>query len=307
MFSTPRRPRVRSRMLRAVTAAACAALVPVALAGCGSSGSGDAGSAGTASAGADGGLKLVNPGKLTVCTHMAYKPFQFNKDGKIVGFDVDIVDLAAKEMGLEQQIIDIEFQQIWSGAAFKAKKCDIGAAGMTITDARKKSVAFSEPYFDATQALLVKKGSSVKDLAALRGKKLGVQTETTGQEYATKNASANGYEVVVFDDLPLEVNAVKSGRVDAAINDNGVLFDFAKDNPDTEVVAEFDTGEHYGISAAKDDANATAILGKVNTAIANAKKDGAYNEIYKKWFGTTPQPASPAASSAATPNASPSS
>lgn len=297
MSTTPRR--TRSRALRVATAAVCAAIVPVALAGCGSSGSGNTGSGGTASSGADGGLTLVSPGKLTVCTHMAYKPFQFNKDGKIVGFDVDILDLAAKDMGLEQQIVDIEFQQIWSGAAFKAKKCDVGAAGMTITDARKQSVAFSVPYFDATQALLVKKGSGITDLAGLKGKKLGVQTETTGQEYAAKHASENGYEAMVFDDLPLEVNAVKSGRVDAAINDNGVLFDFAKDNPDTEVVAEFDTGEQYGIAAAKDNPNATAILDKINASIEKAKKDGAYDEIYKKWFGAAPAKAGDAASPAA--------
>ncbi len=278
---------MRSRLHRSVIAAACAAIIPVGLAACGSGGSGDGGSGG-ASEGAAGGLTLVNPGKLTVCTHMSYKPFQFNEAGKIVGFDVDIVDVAAKEMGLEQQIVDIEFQQIWSGAAFKAKKCDIGAAGMTITEARQKSVDFSEPYFDATQALLVKAGSNVTDLAGLRGKKLGVQSETTGQEYATKNAPANGYEVVVFDDMPLQVNAVKAGRVDAAINDNGVLYDFAKNNPDTKVVAEFDTGEQYGIAAAKGDANATAILGKINDAITKAKADGTYNEIYKKWFGTEP-------------------
>ena len=302
MSSSPRRSAARPRAVRALTAAACAAILPVALAACGSSGGNAGGSGGTASSGADGGLQLVNPGKLTVCTHMAYKPFQFNKDGKIVGFDVDIVDLAAKEMGLEQQIVDIEFQQIWSGAAFKAKKCDIGAAGMTITEARKNSVAFSEPYFDATQALIVKKGSGITDLAGLKGKKLGVQTETTGQEYATKNAGANGYEVMVFDDLPLEVNAVKSGRVDAAINDNGVLFDFAKDNPDTEVVAEFDTGEQYGIAAKKDDPNAKAILDKINASITKAKSDGAYDEIYKQWFGTAPTKATDAATPAASPS-----
>lgn len=302
MSTTPRRTSARSRALRVVTAAACAAIVPVALAGCGSSGSDSSGSGGTASAGADGGLTLVNPGKLTVCTHMSYKPFQFNKDGQIVGFDVDILDIAAKEMGLEQQIVDIEFQQIWSGAAFKAKKCDVGAAGMTITDARKQSVAFSEPYFDATQALIVKKGAGITDLAGLKGKKLGVQTETTGQEYGTKHAAANGYEVMVFDDLPLEVNAVKSGRVDAAINDNGVLLDFAKDNPDTEVVAEFDTGEHYGIAAKKDDPNGTAILDKINASIAKAKSDGAYDEIYKKWFGSAPAKANGSASPAASPS-----
>ena len=93
---------------------------------------------------------------------------------------------------------------------------------------------------------------------------------------------------MVFDDLALEMNAVKSGRVDAAINDNGVVLDFAKDNKDTAVTKEFSTGEQYGVGAKKDDANATKLLAKLNASLAKAKSDGSYNAMYKKWFGTEP-------------------
>lgn len=297
--------------------AAIAALVPLALAGCAGSDNdqgGGGGGAGDATAGQAGQVQVVSPGKLTVCTHLTYKPFEFNKDGQTVGFDIDIVDLAAKEMGLETQVVDIDFEQITTGAVFAANRCDLAAAGMTITDARRQALLFSDPYFDATQALLVKADSGITDLSGLNGKRLGVQTGTTGQEYGTKNQQANRYEIVVFDDLPLSVNAVKAGRVDAAINDNGVLYDFAKDNPDTTVVQEFATGEQYGIGAKKDDANATAIIGKVNSAIATAKQDGSYEEIYQKWFGTTPGVTeqgggtqSPTQSPAESPTAAPSS
>lgn len=312
----PSHSRTRPALFRA---AAIAALVPLALAGCGGSGNDQGGGGaggGDATAGQSGQVQVVSPGKLTVCTHLTYKPFEFNKDGQTVGFDIDIVDLAAKEMGLETQVVDIDFEQITTGAVFAANRCDIAAAGMTITDARKQALLFSDPYFDATQALLVKADSGITAINALNGKRLGVQTGTTGQEYATKNQQANGYEMVVFDDLPLSVNAVKAGRVDAAINDNGVLYDFAKDNPDTKVVQEFATGEQYGIGAKKDDPNATAIIEKVNSAIAAAKQDGSYDEIYKKWFGTAPGTSqqggatgtqSPTQSPAQSPAASPSS
>nr|WP_246308909.1 transporter substrate-binding domain-containing protein [Kineosphaera limosa] len=270
------------------------------MAACGSSDSGTQGGSGATDA-ATGGITTVSSGNLTVCTHLTYKPFEFNQDGQTVGFDIDIVNLAAKEMGLTVQVVDIDFEQITTGAVFTANRCDIAAAGMTITEPRKQAILFSDPYFDATQALLTKTGSGITGLDSLRGKRLGVQTGTTGQEYATKNAEANGYEMVVFDDLPLGVNAVKAGRVDAAINDNGVLYDFAKDNPDTEVVAEFDTGEQYGIGAKKDDANATAIIGKLNEALATARQDGTYDEIYKKWFGTTPGAAQPGATDTQSP------
>lgn len=307
MFSSRTRPR-RPDLFRV---AAIAALVPLALAGCAGSGNdqGGGGGQGAASPGQAGQLQLVSPGNLTVCTHLTYKPFEFNKDGQTVGFDIDIVDLAAKEMGLTTQVVDIDFEQITTGAVFAANRCDIAAAGMTITDARKQAILFSDPYFDATQALLVKSDSGITAINGMNGKRLGVQTGTTGQEYATKNQQNNGYEIVVFDDLPLSVNAVKAGRVDAAINDNGVLYDFAKDNPDTKVVQEFATGEQYGIGAKKDDANASAVMARINSAISTAKQDGTYDEVYQKWFGTTPGvteegtgTASPAQSPAAGPS-----
>ncbi|WP_040155850.1 basic amino acid ABC transporter substrate-binding protein [Mobilicoccus massiliensis] len=269
--------------------AAVAAASVLVLAGCGS-GSGNGQAQPGASGTSDGGYQLVQPGKLMVCTHLAYKPFQFpDSSGKVVGFDVDMIDLVAKDLGVTQEIVDVPFDQIWSGAALQAGKCDLGAAGMTITPERANTVLFSDPYFDAEQALLTKQGSGITNLAQMKGKKLGVQTDTTGQKYADENASANGYQVVVFDDLPTSVNAVKSGNVDAAINDNGVLYDFAKDNTDTQVVTEFHTGEQYGIAARKDQPSGQKLIEEVNRVLEQSKTDGKYKEIYKKWFGTEPQ------------------
>ena len=223
---------------------------------------------------------------LQVCTHLSYKPFQFKDDsGKVVGFDVDVMDLVAKKLGATQEIVDIDFAQITSGAVFAAKKCDAGAAATTINDKRKQAILFSDPYFDATQALLVKKDSGIKDLPDLKGKKLAVQTDTTGQEYGNKNKDANGYEIVVFDDMPTQLAGVLAGRADAAVNDNGVVFDYAKENPTTEVVKEFNTGEQYGFMFQKDNANGTALAKLTNEVLTAAKADGTYNDIYKKWFG----------------------
>lgn len=284
---------------------AVAALASLALAGCGNGGSGDGGSPSAGSTNANG-YTLVKPGTLTVCTHLAYKPFQFpDSSGKIVGFDVDMMDMVAKDMGLTQEIVDVPFDQVWSGAAMKAGRCDVGAAGMTITPERANAVLFSQPYFDAEQALITKKGSGITNLAQMKGKKLGVQTDTTGQKYAQDNADANGYEVVVFDDLPTSVNAVKSGNVDAAINDNGVLYDFAKNNPDTEVVTEFHTGEQYGIAVRKDDPNGQKLIDEVNKVLEASKSDGRYKETYKKWFGQEPQVAGDASGATGAPTDAP--
>ena len=226
---------------------------------------------------------LVNAGKLTVCTHLAYKPFQFkDKDKQTIGFDVDLMDVVAKKLGVTQEIVDIEFEQITSGAVFAAKKCDVGAAAITIRPDREKATLFSDPYFAATQALLVQTGSTIKDLPDLKGKTLAVQAGTTGQDYAKEHAAENGYTVKVFDDMPSGANAVLAGTVDANINDNGVLYDFAKNNPKTTVVKEFATGEHYGFNMALGN---TAMQTTVNDALKQAKSDGTFNAIYKKWFG----------------------
>ena len=227
---------------------------------------------------------LVAEGKLTACTHLSYPPFQFKDDAtnSIVGFDVDLIDVVAEKLGVTQEIVDIDFGQITSGAVFAAQTCDVGAAAITITEERQAAAPFSDPYFAATQALLVKKDSGITDLAGLKGKVLAVQVDTTGKIYAEENAEANGYEVKVFDDMPTGANAVLSGAADAAINDNGVMFDFAKSNQDTEVVAEFATGENYGFNVSKDN---PALLAAINEALAEAKADGTYNTIYKKWFG----------------------
>lgn len=238
----------------------------------------------TESTGDGSEIKLVKDGKLTTCTHLPYAPFQIKESGKVVGFDVDVVDLVAKELDVKQEIVDTPFEGIQTGEDLNASKCDVAAAGMTITDVRDENLDFSSPYFEATQALIVKKGKDYKALGDLKGKKLGVQQSTTGAEYAKKQG--DGVELVQFEDLALLLTAVKTGQVDAGINDNGVLYDYAKDNPDTDVTAEFDTGEQYGIGVRTGN---DALRKKINSVLKKAKSDGSYDKIYKKWFGKAPE------------------
>ncbi|MGH3414804.1 MAG: transporter substrate-binding domain-containing protein [Marmoricola sp.] len=244
---------------------------------------------GGSSGGTANGVQLVKAKTLTVCTHLPYKPFEFTKGGKVVGFDASMLQKLADDLGVKMNVVSIGWNQITGGAAFAANQCDLGMGAATITPERKKSVQFSDPYFNATQALLVTKKSPYKGLADLKGKKLGVQTDTTGQIYANKYAKKYGYTTVVFDDSLSEFNAVKTGAVDAAINDNGPEYNFANQNSGAEVTKEFNTGEHYGFMAKKGDANATKLVNRLNTVIAKTKKDGSYQQIFKKWFGTAPK------------------
>jgi polar amino acid transport system substrate-binding protein len=231
------------------------------------------------------GAKVVNEGKLTVCTSLPYKPFEFKKNGEIVGFDMDLMDEVAKANKLTKEIEITGFEGIQSGQSLNAGKCDIAAAGMTITPERKKAIDFSDPYFDATQALLTK-DKSVDSLDALDGKSLAVMSGTTGELYAKDNAP-KGVKLKSFEDLGLQTTALKTGQVDAVIQDNGPLLDFAKSNKGLYVTAEFNTGESYGFAVQK--GNNDKLLESVNKVIKDLKDSGKYDEIYKKWFGTAPK------------------
>ena len=179
--------------IRRTALIAVAAASGLAMAGCSSS-STPAAAPSSAATSAASAVKLIAPGKLTVCTHLAYAPFQYpDGSGKVVGFDVDIMDLVAKKLNVTQTIVDTPFEGIKSGEVTKTGKCDISAAAMTITDERKKAILFSDGYFNATQALLLPPTSTVKSLADLKGKKLGAQSGTTGLDYANANKAATPF------------------------------------------------------------------------------------------------------------------
>lgn len=271
-----------------VVVAATAALGLAACSSGPSGGSSGGGGGGAATSGGNAsGVSLIQAGKLTTCTHLPYAPFQSNDDsGKTVGFDVDMIDLVAKKLGVEQTIVDTPFEGIKSGQDLSTGKCDIAAAGMTITDERKKAILFSEPYFDATQALLVTKDSTVATLADLKGKKLGAQAATTGLDYANSKKAENGYEVVEFQDLATETQALTTGQVDGAINDLPVWSEAIKeDKGATKIATQFDTGEQYGFGMKLGN---TALKTVVDGIIATSKTDGTYASLYQKWIGQAP-------------------
>src|SRR5690348_2210723 len=186
----------RTRLLAATTATAGLVLV---VAGCSSSG----GSGGATVK----GVHVVKAGQLTTCTHLPYPPFQSEIDGKVQGFDVSMIDLVAKDLGVKQKILDTPFENFKTGAFLNSGECDLAAAGMTITAERKKNVDFSDPYFDATQALLVAKSSGVTSLADAKAKtaKLGAQAQTTREDFAKKQ----GFDPVSFESSDAVLNGLR--------------------------------------------------------------------------------------------------
>lgn len=236
---------------------------------------------------AAGGVPVVEKGKLTTCTHLPYPPFQFEQGGKVVGFDVALVDLVAKNLKVEQKILDTPFENFKTGAFLNSGECDLAAAGMTITDERKKNVDFSVPYFDATQALLATKKSGVTSLAdaKAKGAKLGAQAETTGESYA----KSQGFDPVAFESSDAVLNGLRTGQVDAVVIDYPVVQGWLKDKANAGAFAlgqNIETGEQYGFTVKKGN---DKLLAAIDKAITDAKADGTYDKLYRQWIGPLPE------------------
>ncbi|MGH3353025.1 MAG: transporter substrate-binding domain-containing protein [Nocardioides sp.] len=256
--------------LRKLAAALTVPALGLALTACGG---GDEG--GTSSSGA----KLVKADTLTICTHLPYKPFEFNEGGEVVGFDIDVLNIAAEAEKLETEVVNIGWETIVSGEALNSGKCDVSAGAMTITEERENVMDFTEPYFEATQALLTKKGAGYAALDDLGGKTIAVQEATTGADYVKEHAPKDT-KIITLEDSALMMQAVKSGKADAGVNDNGLLYDFVKSNTDMEITSEFQTGEAYGFTVKK--GGNDKLLDVLNKGI-NDK--AAYDKVYQKWFG----------------------
>ncbi|MET8581825.1 transporter substrate-binding domain-containing protein [Streptomyces collinus] len=263
----------RTRILAATTATAGLVLVA---AGCSSNGGGSGGATVK-------GVHLVKAGQLTTCTHLPYPPFQSEVGGKVQGFDVALIDLVAKNLGVKQQIVDTPFENFKTGAFLNSGQCDLAAAGMTITPERKKNVDFSDPYFEATQAVLVDKSSGVDSLADVKakGKKLGAQAQTTGEDYA----KSKGYDPVSFESSDAVLNGLRTGQVQAVVIDYPVVQGWLKDKANADkfkVVDNLKTGEQYGFTVKKGNA---ALREAIDKALKDAKADGTYKKIYEQWIG----------------------
>ncbi|HZE33690.1 MAG TPA: ABC transporter substrate-binding protein [Actinoallomurus sp.] len=232
------------------------------------------------------GAKLVKKGSLTTCTHLPYPPFQSAQGGKVVGFDVDMIDLVAKKLGVTQQVIDTPFETIKTGAALNGSKCDVAAAGMTIKPERAKFIDFSKPYFDATQALMAKKGTTFPSLDEVKARKIkvGSQAQTTGEEYV----QGKGIDSKSFEDSASLLNGLRSGQVDVIVEDYPVVQGWLKDpaNAPYSVAGNLNTGEQYGFAVRKD--HNPKLLAMINQAIDQSKQDGEYKKIYEKWIGPLP-------------------
>lgn len=226
--------------------------------------------------------ELIQSGTLTVGSDIPFPPFEFGRAPDYKGFDIDIVREIAKDMGLKLKIQDTGFDTIFTDVA--QGKFDMVASASTITPERQQTVNFSDPYYEAEQALLVPPDSDISTVEDLSGKIVGAQDGTTGEAYANDETDAS--EVRGFPNGPAAIDAVKAGQVDATIIDQPVAQD-ALDKGQTgfDIATLIPTGELYGFAFAKKN---TSLLDKVNEIVQKMKEDGRLDAVYQKYFKTKP-------------------
>lgn len=239
------------------------------------------------------------PAKVYVVgTDAAYAPFEFqNEKGEIVGFDIDVVKAIAQKGGFEVKFVNTPWEGIFN--TLQQGDRDFLVSSITITDERKQTMDFSDPYFDAHQLIAVRDNSKVAKFEDLKKLKVGVQTGTTGDEVVTQLLGKNSTNVKRFESTPLALQELQAGGVDAVVADNGVIENYVANNTGANFKTVNDpafTPEQYGLAVRKGN---TELLEKLNQGLAAIKADGTYDQIYAKHFGGKKAEAPAAAASPA--------
>jgi polar amino acid transport system substrate-binding protein len=254
-----------------------AMLVALVGAGCGSDEPTDTGT----QAGGTSVSGLVTDGTLTVGTELPAPPFWIGDsyDSLTGGFEVDLAKEIAKRLNLgTTKFVEMPFTGLVAG---QQCPCDINFSQVTITEDRAKVVQFSEPYFDANQGILVKKGTTVGSLAEAKNLKWGAQLNTTGARYIADNIQPTT-EARLFDRTVDAFTALNAGQIQAVLLDTPIVLGAVEEKqiPDGEVVGQFKTGEQYGAVVNKGSPNLEAF----NTVIKALKSEGFIDQLLQKYF-----------------------
>ena len=249
------------------------AAVSILLAACGADDSSNAGSS------SDGEIT-----KLVAGTEATFAPFEYmNESGEIVGIDREVLGAIAEETGIEIEMRNVGWDPLF--AQVKNNEIDLGASGITISEKRKQDYDFTDPYYEATQVIVVKEGSTIASLADLDDKKISVQINTTGHEAAKKQFGETNLNISAFESLPVALLEVINGSTDAAIGDNTVVYEYLKNNPDAKLTVIEDDAfekEYYGLMVKKGNEK---VLEKLNEGLAKMKENGKLDEIVEKYTG----------------------
>lgn len=231
-------------------------------------------------------------GEMIVGMEAAYVPYEFFKDGKIVGYDCDIAQKIADRIGVKAVFVDTE----WNGIipALYAKKFDVIMSAMTITKERAEKVSFSMPYGDASAMILLRANDTADKTAEdLSGKAVGAQLGSAhaqvAQRFEAKLKTMNkpGFsEIKLYDHYPEAYMDLSNHRTDGVVNSLSTLQVVMKDQPGKfrMIGGVQDIKAYFGLAFRKDD---TALAKVADTVLGEMKANGELAALQTKWFGGT--------------------
>lgn len=236
---------------------------------------------------ADNPYNLIDPGTISVGTMGDAKPYTFTQaDGSFTGFDVELFLDVAKRMGFDKDHV------IFTGQEFSAlmpsvanQRFDVAVAAIGTTDERKKTVDFSDGYL-AGYLSVIASDESLKDAAALKGKRLGVVQGTLQEIYAQKNFT--GADLVKFPDNNSAISGLNNGSVDAHFLDYEAAKQYSERYPALKITANipsFDAPAGFVVRKGND-----AFREALNKGLHAAMEDGTWKTLYQKWFPGSPMP-----------------
>jgi polar amino acid transport system substrate-binding protein len=241
---------------------------------------------GSASA-ADNPYNLISPQTISVGTMGDAKPYTFaTADGQFTGFDIELFLNVVSRMGFPKDKVTFtgqEFSALMPSVA--NERFDVAVAAIGTTEARKKTVDFSDGYLAGYLSVLTPE-ASIKDADTLKGKRLGVVQGTLQEIYATKNFA--GADLVKFPDNNSAVAALNNGTIDAHFLDYEAAKQYGVRYPTLKIavnIPSFDAPAGFVVRKGND-----AFRTALNKALHEAMQDGTWKTLYEKWFPGSPMP-----------------
>lgn len=224
------------------------------------------------------GVACAQTSILRVATDATFPPMEFVENGKMTGFDLELVEALAKTMGKTVEWTQIDFKGLIPGLV--SKRFDMAVSAIYITEERAKVVDFGDSYYAGGLVMMVKKGNTaIKSPEDLKDKKVTVQVGTKSVNFLRDNfPSVQLVEVEKNDQM---FNLVEVGRADAAVTGKPAAYQYARTRGTLSVIPTQLTTEAYGMAVRKDLPEVTKAL---NEALRKLKGDGTYDAIVKKWF-----------------------
>ncbi|MDD5486291.1 MAG: basic amino acid ABC transporter substrate-binding protein [Dehalococcoidales bacterium] len=217
-------------------------------------------------------------GKIRVATDATWAPFEYvdTATDAIVGFDIDLFNAIAEKAGLEVEWVNVEWDPLLAGVS--QGTYDAAISSITIKESRMAEMDFSDPYYIAGQIIVARTESAIAGVEDLPGKKVGVQSGTTGDDEAS---AIDGVDVTGYDEIGMAFAALMNKQIDAVVCDTPVASGYVNKYDTLKTVGEVLTTEEYGIAMPK---GSDELKAKINKALAEVKAENIIDQLVEKWL-----------------------